>query len=345
MMKRKLRIGQIGLGDLGWVHAENIALHIPNATLTAVCATTPEKIRRAQDEWDVPYGYTDFDEMLKNPDIDAISIVTPTSIHYGQAMAAIAAGKHVFCEKPTGNTLAECIEIEKAAAAHDALFMVAFMRRYDPSFVDAKRRIDAGEIGDIVLYRGYTLDPLWHGVRHAGRASSKRRWLVDCGVHEYDQLRWMCGVEADKAYCNGGAYVFDEFKPFQDVDNGCTLIKLANGASAFVYLGRTAPHGSHCEVEIVGTKGMLRVCGTPARTDVLQYTERGLVQDAIPYYLDRWKDAYRAEMQAFVNGALTGDYTGLPTAHDASAASRMGEMVQRSYLQDALISLSDIPDR
>ena len=282
--------------------------------------------------------------MLENPEIDAISIVTPTSIHFGQAIAAIRAGKHVFCEKPTGNTLPECIEIEQEAAKSDKLFMTAFMRRYDPSFCDAKRRIEAGEIGDIILYRGYTLDPMWHGVRHAGRASNKRRWLVDCGVHEYDQIRWMCGVEAEKAYCNGAAYVFDEFKPFNDVDNGCTLIKLQNGASAFVYLGRTAPHGSHCECEIVGTRGILRVCGEPARNYVLRYTEQGMVQDTIPYYLDRWKDAYRAEMQAFVNGALSGDYSGLPSAHDATVASRMGEMVQRSHLTDTLVSLSDIAD-
>ncbi|MDO4175830.1 MAG: Gfo/Idh/MocA family oxidoreductase, partial [Eubacteriales bacterium] len=155
-MMKKVKVGIVGLGELGSVHAENLRFKIPNAELVAICGilAEKEKLEKRKAEWDIPYCFYDFEEMVKLQEIEAVVISSSTAAHHAHALAAIQAGKHVFIEKPTGLNEQECMEIEQAAAASDKIFTVGFMRRHDPSYAEAKRRIDAGEIGTPILFRG-----------------------------------------------------------------------------------------------------------------------------------------------------------------------------------------------
>ena len=147
-----LKIGIAGLGRLGKIHAKNIAFRIPGAKLTAACSIVPAELDFARNELGVTDCYTDVDEMLKNADIDAVAIVTTSGVHCAQLSKALDAGKHVFCEKPLGVNVEECLEAEKAVNAHpDKVFMLGFMRRFDPSYVYAMENIKAGEIGEPYL--------------------------------------------------------------------------------------------------------------------------------------------------------------------------------------------------
>ena len=156
-----LKIGIAGLGRLGKIHAKNIAFRIPGACLTAACSIVPAELDFARDELGVTDLYTDFDEMLAKADIDAVAIVTTSGVHCEQLSKALAAGKHVFCEKPLGVNVEECLEAEKAVAAHpDKVFMLGFMRRFDPSYVYAMEKIKAGEIGEPYLVKAVGVDPV-----------------------------------------------------------------------------------------------------------------------------------------------------------------------------------------
>lgn len=333
---KKLKVGVIGVGEMGFAHAKHIAFHIPNAQLTAVAAVFRERLEEVLPQLDDPKGYLDYKQLLADPDVDAVVIASATALHKEQALAALAAGKDVFIEKPIGMDVAECREIEEAAAASGRHFFVGFMRRYDPSYQEAKRRIEAGEIGMPILYRGYSWDPVWVAEYLAKRAELNGCWFLDMGVHDYDLARWFLGCEAEKVFACGGAYAYPVFDKTNDIDNGYALIKFENKSAAFIYPGRTAVHGSHVEGEIIGTKGSIRIGDDPAINMLKHYTADGITKKVFTHYLERWNQAYINELQAFTDLCLGLTDEEGPSAHDGLMATMMGLTVQKAYVSGEL---------
>ena len=147
-----LRIGIAGLGRLGRVHAANLAHKIPGASLTAACVPTAASQEYARQELGLKKVYSDFREMISDPELDAVAIVSPSGEHCWQIEAALDAGRHVFAEKPLGVTVEQCRQAEAAAARHPELIcMLGFMRRYDASYAYAKEKIRAAvrSVGDL----------------------------------------------------------------------------------------------------------------------------------------------------------------------------------------------------
>jgi len=150
----------IGIGGMGRTHITNLQQRIPGSEVSAVCARHKDKVRANQVEFNIPYGYTNYDEMLANSEIDAIVIATGADAHKEQAIKACAAHKHIFCEKPLAKTIDDCLAVEQAVAQNpDKKFTVGFMRRFDSSYAEAKARIRAGQIGKPILFKGVSLDP------------------------------------------------------------------------------------------------------------------------------------------------------------------------------------------
>lgn len=333
---KKLKIGVIGVGELGFAHAKNIAFRIGNGELVAINSRTQKTIDRVSEDLDNPKAYTDYKELLKDPEVEAVVIASSTAVHKQQAIDALNAGKHVFIEKPIGMDVKECLEIKAVAEKSDKEFFVGFMRRYDPSYIEAKRRIDAGEIGTPILYRGYSWDPVWVAEYLAKRADENGCWFLDMGVHDYDLARWFLGCEAKKVFASGGAYAYPIFDKTNDIDNGYALIEFENKSAAFVYPGRTAAHGSHVESEIIGTKGSIRIGDDPAIDKLKHYTSDGITKKVYTHYLERWDQAYINEVQAFIDVVLGKTDVKGPDALDGTLAVMMGLTVQKAYVSGEL---------
>ena len=141
----------IGTGRAGMIHGKNFARRIENAKLIALCDPSKESLAAAQKEVDCQYIYEDYHEVMENPEIDAVVIVTPTVYHKEIALAAAAAKKHILCEKPLAMDEAECLEMIQAAEKNQVKLQVGFMRRFDASFQEAKKVVESGAIGDVVL--------------------------------------------------------------------------------------------------------------------------------------------------------------------------------------------------
>lgn len=334
---KKIKAGIVGLGELGKVHANNLRFKIPNADLIAICGieAEKEKLEAIKKEWELSYCFLNFEEMLQIPELEAVVIASSTAVHCEHALAAIKANKHIFIEKPTGLTIEECTSIEEAANKSVKIFTVGFMRRYDPSYAEAKRRIDSGEIGTPILFRGYSLDPEWVAEYLSKRAAKNGCWFIDMTVHDYDLARWFLSSEAETVYACGGAYAYPIFAETNDIDNGYALMKFKNGSCAFYYSGKTAAHGSHVETEIVGTKGMIRICDEPRRDRIKAYTKDGIVEKCLNLYLERWAEAYYLELQDFIDAIYEGRKAAV-TAHDGTMATAMGIMTQASYVSGEL---------
>ncbi|MBP9477830.1 MAG: inositol 2-dehydrogenase [Sebaldella sp.] len=299
---KNVNIGVVGLGRLGLKHAENLAFKIPKANLIAVCAMEEEKLEEVKRDWGIPYIYKDYDEMIKNKELDAVLIASPSGLHTEQISKALEAGLHVFSEKPLGTSVEECKNAEKTVEKYnDKIFMLGFMRRYDESYLFAKEKIKNGEIGKPILFRGYSQDPekfIEGAIAYAGHSGGE---FIDMSVHDIDLARWYLDSEPEEVYAIGGCYAHEEFAKYKDGDNVSALMKFQNGAMAFLFAGRTAPHGYNVETEIIGTKGILRIGSVPQKNLVEILDNNGVRKECSQDFLERFEESYLNEVNEFIN--------------------------------------------
>ncbi len=334
-----LRIAAVGLGRLGRRHAENLAYRIPGVELAAVCSVELNEVMEARQALGNPQGFLDYEEMLTRCALDGVVLTTPSHQHAVQIEAALEAGLHVFCEKPLATTLADC---ERAAAAvarrPHKVFMLGFMRRYDPSYLFVKQQIDAGTLGRPVLFRGYSVDPLSAIDGALAYAPHSAGQFLDMAVHDIDLARWLLGSEPREVYALGGCFAYDAFAAYGDGDNVSALMPFHNDAMGFFFAGRTAPHGYNVETEIVGTKASYRVNAVPATHRVEIMDAAGVGRPCEQHFLERFADAYLNELGEFV-ACIREERQPEITVRDGLEATRIALAATASFQNGGVVAL------
>ena len=326
-----LRVGIAGLGRLGKRHAEQLARHTPGARLVAACSPVAEELDWARETLGVPRLYADYAELLADPEIDAVVLVTPTTLHADQTSAALRAGKHVFVEKPLSLDVATCEAVEAVARDYpDQVAMVGFVRRFDPSYARAKAAIDAGQLGRPFLVRSQTCDqndPAGFFVRFAPTSGGI---FMDCSVHDIDLARWLLGrPKALRAFATGTIALHPGLADCGDVDNGLAIVEFEGGAKAVFYASRTLAHGHETTTEVIGTAGKLLVGEHAARDRVIRSDASGVGHAVLGDFHERFEAAFAHEMAAFV-AACRGVAPLSLTLSDAMEATRIGLAITRS---------------
>lgn len=328
---KKIKIGSIGLGRLGYEHACNMASMIPEAELVALCDLNEELLKKTAEELGVPKTYTDYKKMCEDPELDAIVIVSPSAMHVEQIAYAMKCGKHVFSEKPLGTDVAQCKEAEKVVNAHPELvFMLGFMRRFDASYLDVKARIDRGDIGKVVLVRSYTQDPVSTIESTLKFAPHSGGQFLDMCVHDIDLIRWLTGSNIKNLWAIGGVFEYELYRELNDGDNVCAMVQCDNEAMGFMFAGRAAAHGSHVETEVIGTKGTLRVASVPAKNLVEVMSEHGVCRECYGDFMSRWHDAFVKEIREFCSCILEGRKPEV-TVEDGTAVSEAAYRCKESF--------------
>lgn len=338
----KVKVGIVGLGRLGKQHAENIAFRIPNAELTAVCSIVEKEIAEVQKNWRIKYGYTDYDEMLENKELDAIFISSPSSFHCEQIEKALKAGFHVFSEKPLGLYLNEVEKVDKLVneCRDKQVFMLGFMRRYDKSYVYAKEKIEEGAIGKPILIRCYGLDPtsaIGSFLKFAKNNYSGGLFL-DMAIHDLDLARWYLGSEAERVWAIGDSYEYPEFKEINDAETGVALVKFKNGAMGIFVAGRNCAHGYHIETEIIGTRGTLRIGTIPEKNLVTVFDHTGAIRECSEGFLERFEQAYLSEVEEFINCIIEKSQPKV-TVEDGVNSTALAYACKESFETGKLITL------
>ena len=338
-MKKVVKIGSVGLGRLGYEHAKNIATSIPGAQLTAICDIDAQRVKDVAAEFDVAYTYTNFEEMCANPELDAIVIVSPSMFHADQIKIALDAGKHVFCDKPLDTTIAKCKVAEKAVEAHpDRVFMLGFMRRFDESYAEAKRRIAAGEIGKVVLVRSYTQDPRTTIEGTLKFAPHSGGQFLDMCVHDLDLIRWFTGSEVKKVWGLGGVFEFDLYRELNDADNAAATVQCDNGAMGFMFTNRTHGAGCNVETEIIGTEGSIRISPIPEKNLAMLYNSNGVVTECVEGFPERFAAAYLAEMQEFIDCICENRKPGV-SVYDGTKSTAIGFGTTEAWKSGKVVAL------
>ena len=338
---KKVKIGSVGLGRLGYEHACNIANLIPGAELVALCDVDEKRVKEVAAELGVPYTYSDVAEMVKNPELDAIVIVSPSMYHADHIKLALDAGKHVFCDKPLDTTIEKCKQAEKAVEAHpDKVFMLGFMRRFDDSYAEAKQRIDNGDIGKVVLVRSYTQDPRTTIEGTLKFAPHSGGQFLDMCVHDIDLIRWFTGSNIKKVWGIGGVFEFDLYRELNDADNAAATVQCENGAMGFMFTNRTHGAGCNVETEIIGTHGTLRIANV-GRKNMLQIVDgSGAREEYYPDFLSRWHQAYVNEIKEFVACINEGRKPGV-TVYDGTKVSQAAYRCKESFETGKLLEVED----
>ena len=325
MSSPTLKVGIVGLGRLGQRHAVNLAQRVPNAEVVAACSPVPAELDWAASQLGITTGYADYDALLAHPGLDAVFLVTPTSLHADQIIAALRAGKHVFCEKPLSLDLADCLKVEAEAARHPQLtIMIGFVRRFDASYHDAQQKIAQGLIGKPYLVRSQTCDQNDPSGAFMRFAPTSGGIFLDCSVHDIDLARWLLGNPAPKrVYASGTNAIHTGLQAFGDVDNGLATVEFSDGSMASFMASRTMAHGHETLTEVFGTGGRLAVGSNPRLNRVEISDAHGVRNECTPDFYARFTDAFLIEAQEFTDAAL-GRRTLSLTLHDATEATRIG---------------------
>jgi predicted dehydrogenase len=299
---RKLGVGVLGVGEMGRRHAENLRRLVPQAQLVAVADVAVERARRTAEELEIENSYGSLEAMLECKGLDAVVIATPDRFHTSAVKAAAAAGKDILCEKPIALTLSDAHELLGAVSKAGVRLQVGFMRRYDPAYSSAMKRIEAGEIGVPVVFKSLGRDK--EGPPLAAYQPNLNGMLFYANtIHDFDLARWLMQDEVSEVHAYTTVAIRPELAQFGDVVAGVVNLKFDAGAIGNIESHSQAVYGYDVRTEIVGSKGSILV-GSLYQTPATFLTTRGSTQLLADHFLTTFADAYVAEIQDFVDAML-----------------------------------------
>ena len=322
-MSERVRIGIAGLGRLGRYHAENLAGRTPLIELVRVMDVVEPAARSTGERLGVRWS-TAFDELLADPRVEAVVIATPTPFHAPMVEQAAAAGKHVFCEKPIAFELAPTLRAIEAARSAGVKLQIGFHRRFDPDWAAVKRRIAAGELGEVYLFRTSLRDmqpPSLEYIKSCGG------FFVDTTIHDFDIARFLIG-EVDELSAFGAALADPGIAALGDVDQAVVVLRFASGALGVIDNSRAAGYGYECSTEVLGSRATARI-GYHRRLNVEWLTPGAATRDYTEDFVERFPRAYLLEMEAFAR-AVRGEQPVEVTGEDGLAAYVLSEAAWRS---------------
>lgn len=304
-----LRVCVVGAGRAGMVHAVNLHQHVRDAAVCVLVDEDPDVLVRAADVCGSPSTFRSLEEAISGQDFDAVVLTTPTFTHHQLTVTAASAGKHVFCEKPMALTPDECQGMMNCTEQAGVVLQIGFMRRFQPEFSEAKRRVAAGDIGQPMviksLTRGPGLPPKW-----AWDIRTSNGMLAEVNSHDFDSVRWLTGSNIERVYAEtanfkGSSRGVDAPDYY---DNAVVNLRFKSQALGVIDGTCPADYGYDARVEILGTEGLLMI-GDVRGQALLQVTERevGAVTPVHRTWPDRFAEGYRAEMTAFVACGLGRD--------------------------------------
>ncbi|WP_435310989.1 inositol 2-dehydrogenase [Primorskyibacter sedentarius] len=327
-----LKIGLLGCGRIGQVHARSIS-QIDGAKVTAVADAFEAPAKALADKTGA--AVMGPQDLIASAEVDAVVIGTPTDTHFDLIHAAASAGKAIFCEKPVDMSAERIRDCIKAVEAAGVPFMTAFNRRFDPNFASVQARIADGEIGGIEIVTIQSRDPSPPPISYVKSSGGLFR---DMMIHDLDMARFLLGEEPVTVYATGASLVDPEIGKAGDVDTAAVTLTTKSGRICQITNSRRASYGYDQRIEVHGEKGMLRADNMLENT-VEVATSAGFTKaPAKHFFLERYEAAYRAEMSYFV-ACVAGQTEISPGIQDGLRAQLLADAATRSWQEGKAITL------
>ena len=301
-----VNVGIIGAGRIGQVHAKSILTGVPDAKILAIADPF---IKPQVAEWAKSVGienvYTDHRKILEDDRIDAVLICASTDQHAQLSLEAIAAGKHVFCEKPIDQSIAKIEEVKAALAASPKklVYQVGFNRRYDHNYRAMRKAVEDGKIGEVQFVRVSSRDPEPPPAQYVAGSGGM---FMDMMIHDLDMVRYLSGQEIVEVYAQGACLVDPAIGEAGDVDTVTITLKLSNGALATIDGSRKAVYGYDQRGEVFGSKGCVINANDSDSNIVLSTVDGVTAEKPLWFFLERYMGSYQAEIREFIDCVKNG---------------------------------------
>lgn len=332
-------LGIIGLGRIGAFHTETLT-NLPGVDELVVTDERPDVVAAVAAKHGAKPVYSVAD--LLDSGVDGVIVAAATPAHAELTLAAVERGLPTFCEKPIAATATESLRVAGIVARSGVPVQVGYQRRFDTAFAAAKRAVDAGTLGHLHTVRSTTMDPAPPSMEYLAGSGGIFR---DCAVHDFDVLRWITGHRALEVFATGSAQGDPRFADIGDVDTAAAVVTFEGGTLGVVSVARYNARGYDCRLEVHGFEDSV-VAGWDSGVPMRNMDPHNTFPEgpAHQFFMDRFADAFRAELAAFVE-VTRGDAEPACTVADAVEVAWMAEAATESLRRQAPVRIDEVMSR
>lgn len=293
-----ISLGIIGAGRIGKVHAQSIMNHITSVRLKTIADPfMNEETEASLRVLGVSDCTKDYKKILNDPEIDAVLICSSTNTHADISLEAIAAGKHVFCEKPVSQDIAKIRQVMEKLKGTKLKYQVGFNRRFDHNFEAVRAAVANGDVGDVHIVRITSRDPAPPPPEYAAVSGGM---FLDMTIHDFDMVRYLTASDVVEVFANGAVLVDPLIGEAGDIDTAIISLKMANGALAVIDNSRKAVYGYDQRAEVFGSKGQASV-SNDTNSSLILSSETGIhAEKPLYFFLERYMASFTKEVRMFV---------------------------------------------
>lgn len=323
----KIKVGVIGAGRIGYLHAKHLQYHIPAAEVVAVADINLKTAKKVAEELNAKTSTQDYRDITESGEIDAVLICTATDTHAEIIKNSAENGKDIFCEKPIDTDIDRIKEIAEVVEDYGVKFQVGFNRRFDPNFMAVKKAISDGVVGNIhfvhIISRDPTPPPLEY-IKVSGGI------FLDMTIHDFDMIRYLTGEEVVEIYVTGGVMIDSQIGDAGDIDTAFSVLKLKNGCIATIDNSRKSVYGYDQRVEVFGSGGAIQTENNYPYNAVLS-DAKGIHRPCpLNFFMDRYIQSYINEIDVFIK-SIQKDTLPPVSAKDGLVAIVIAEAAKKSY--------------
>jgi len=333
-----VRVGVIGAGRIGKIHAANLATRVQGAEVAAIADVNLQAANELAEKLHVTCVTSDFQQIMNDKNIDAVAICSSTDTHASLMIEAAKAGKHIFCEKPISQNLATIDSAIEAVKKAGVKCQIGFNRRFDPNFKKVRQMVQDGKIGDLHILRIISRDP---APPPASYVKLSGGMFLDMTIHDFDMARYLSGSEVVEVYAAGGVMVDPAIGEAGDIDTALITLKFANGAIGTIDNSRKAVYGYDQRVEVFGSDGMVAVSNNLPNTSVYSNADGVVSEKPLYFFLERYMDSFIAEMQDFIDAVINDSATPV-TALDGRKPVVIAMAAKKSLDENRPVKLTEI---
>jgi myo-inositol 2-dehydrogenase / D-chiro-inositol 1-dehydrogenase len=336
-MTGPLRIGILGVGRIGSMHANLLAHRVAGATVTGVFDVASDEAQRVAGAIGAR-AYSSAADLIASAEVDAVAIATSTDTHVELIVAAARAGKPIFCEKPISLALGPVDEALTAVTAAGVPLQIGFNRRFDPGHAAVRAAVADGTVGRLRTVRITSRDPAPPPI---GYVKVSGGIFCDMTIHDFDMARFVTGSEVTHVYAQGGVTVDPAIGEAGDLDTVVVLLTHADGTMTTIDNCRQATYGYDQRLEAFGSAGMASSENQLDHHAITRTAEGGRTARVPYFFLDRYIPSYLAQWEAFVAAVTSGQPTPV-TGADGRPPLVMGLAARRSVEQRRPVAVAEI---
>jgi myo-inositol 2-dehydrogenase / D-chiro-inositol 1-dehydrogenase len=338
MPANSLKIGLIGAGRIGRLHAEHLTSRIPSADLIMVADVFEEAARQCAELYAIPLSTPDYREVLAYPDIQAVVICSSTDTHAQIIEEAAQAGKHIFCEKPVALDLPSIDRALDAVERAGVKLQIGFNRRFDANYRRVRQAVEQGEIGRPHVLHIVSRDPDPPPIEYILVSGGI---FLDMTIHDFDITRFLTGSEVEEIFVLAAVMDDPAIGAAGDVDTAVVMLKFTNGVIGTISNSRHAAYGYDQRVELLGSAGAISTANNYPNTAIIS-DERSVRRDLpLRFFVERYTESFVSEMAAFVDSVLND--TPVPvTGLDGRVPVVMALAAHKSFAEHRPVFLSEI---